>query len=170
MGVGERIRWFRKRKDLTQRELGLKVGFTNKTADLRIRQYETRLRNPKEDTIRDLAQVFEVAEEALAVPDIDSYIGLMHTLFALEDLYGLTIMKIDGQVCLRPDVNHPNYSLSLMEDLNAWYEVKEQRQNGIMRTEEYDRWRYTYPKERAADTKEVLDRSKAKLKFENNKE
>ena len=99
MGVGERIRWFRKRKDFTQRELGLKVGFTNKTADLRIRQYETGLRNPKEDTIKDLAQVFEVAEEALAVPDIDSYTGLMHTLFALEDLYGLTIMKIDGQVC-----------------------------------------------------------------------
>ena len=89
MAIGERIRWFRKRHGLTQRELGLKLGFTNKTADLRIRQYETGLRNPKEGTIKDLAQVFDVAEEALAVPDIDSYIGLMHTLFTLEDLYGL---------------------------------------------------------------------------------
>ena len=41
MAIGERIRWFRKRHGLTQRELGLKLGFTNKTADLRIRQYET---------------------------------------------------------------------------------------------------------------------------------
>lgn len=160
MGVGERIRWFRKRNDLTQRELGLKVGFTNKTADLRIRQYETGLRNPKEDTIKDLAQVFEVAEEALAVPDIDSYIGLMHTLFALEDLYGLTIMKIDGQVCLRPDVNHPNYSLSLAEDLNAWYEVKEKRLNGIIRMEEYDNWRYEYPKQKAIDAKDAIDKAR----------
>ena len=48
MAIGERIRWFRKRHGLTQRELGLKLGFTNKTADLRIRQYETGLRNPKE--------------------------------------------------------------------------------------------------------------------------
>ena len=47
MAIGERIRWFRKRHGLTQRELGLKLGFTNKTADLRIRQYETGLRNPK---------------------------------------------------------------------------------------------------------------------------
>ena len=160
MGVGERIRWFRKRKDFTQRELGLKVGFTNKTADLRIRQYETGLRNPKEDTIKDLAQVFEVAEEALAVPDIDSYTGLMHTLFALEDLYGLTIMKIDGQVCLRPDVNHPNYSLSLADDLNAWYEVKEKRLNGIIRMEEYDQWRYTYPRENVEAQKKRLDAHK----------
>lgn len=25
----------------------------------------------------------------LTVPDIDTYIGLMHTLFTLEDMYGL---------------------------------------------------------------------------------
>lgn len=157
MGVGERIRWFRKRKDFTQRELGLEVGFPDRSADLRIRQYETGLRNPKEDTVKDLARVFDVAEEALTVPDIDSYIGLMHTLFALEDLYGLTIMKIDGQVCLRPDVNHPNYSISLADDLNAWYEAKEKRLNGIIRMEEYDQWRYTYPREKVEVEKSNLD-------------
>ena len=32
----------------------------------------------------------ESQEQALDIPDIDSYIGLMHTLFALEDIYGLT--------------------------------------------------------------------------------
>lgn len=154
MGIGERIRWFRKKKGLTQRALGLKVGFTDKTADLRIRQYEIGLRSPKEDTIKDLAQVFDVAEEALAVPDIDHSIGLMHTLFTLEDRYGLTIMKIDGQVCLRPDVNHPNYSLSLADNLNAWYEVKEKRLNGIIRTEEYDHWKYSYPADKAEAQKD----------------
>jgi transcriptional regulator with XRE-family HTH domain len=160
MAIGERIRWFRKRHGLTQRELGLKLGFTNKTADLRIRQYETGLRNPKEGTIKDLAQVFDVAEEALSVPDIDSYIGLMHTLFTLEDMYGLTVIKIDDQVCLRPDVNHPNYSLSLAEDLNAWCEIKEKRMNGIIRFEEYDQWRYSYPKDKALSVKASIDDAK----------
>ena len=32
----------------------------------------------------------------MTVPDIDSDIGLMHTLFALEDIRGLTIGEIDG--------------------------------------------------------------------------
>ena len=160
MAIGERIRWFRKRHGLTQRELGLKLGFTNKTADLRIRQYETGLRNPKEGTIKDLAQAFDVAEEALSVPDIDSYVGLMHTLFTLEDMYGLTVINIDDQVCLRPDVNHPNYSLSLAEDLNAWCEIKEKRMNGIIRFEEYDQWRYSYPKDKALSVKASIDDAK----------
>ena len=114
----------------------------------------------KQGTIKDLAQVFDVAEEALSVPDIDSYVGLMHTLFTLEDMYGLTVIKIDDQVCLRPDVNHPNYSLSLAEDLNAWCEIKEKRMNGIIRFEEYDQWRYSYPKDKALSVKASIDDAK----------
>ena len=49
-----------------------------------------------------MANALEVAPQALAVPDIDSYIGLAHTLFALEDIYGLTVEKTpDGEVCLK---------------------------------------------------------------------
>jgi len=84
----------------------------------------------------------------------------MHTLFTLEDMYGLTVIKIDDQVCLRPDVNHPNYSLSLAEDLNAWCEIKEKRMNGIIRFEEYDQWRYSYPKDKALKVKASIDDAK----------
>ena len=160
MAIGERIRWFRKQHGLTQRELGLKLGFTNKTADLRIRQYETGLRNPKEGTIKDLAQVFDVAEEALAVPDIDSYVGLMHTLFTLEDLYGLTVTKLDGRICLMQNRDYPGYSLSLADDLNAWYETKDRWQSGIIRKEEYDQRRYRYPAAKASAIKKSLDKRK----------
>ena len=64
-------------------------------------QYETGSRTPKADITAALAQVLDVAPEALNVPDIDSYIGLMHTLFALEDIYGITVSEADGEVCLK---------------------------------------------------------------------
>lgn len=39
------------------------------------------------------------------MPDVPGhwtgYIGLMHTLFTLEDLYGLTVSEADGEVCLK---------------------------------------------------------------------
>ena len=57
-------------------------------------QYETGSRTPKADLTRTLAGFFEVSTDALTVPDIDSDIGLMHTLFALEDIRGLTIGEI----------------------------------------------------------------------------
>ena len=44
-----------------------------------------------------------MSPKALDLPDMDSYVDLTHTLFALEDMYGLQIGKIDGEVCLRLD-------------------------------------------------------------------
>ena len=41
-----------------------------------------------------LADTLDVSPQALAVPDIDSYIGLMHTLFTLEDRYVLPCLQV----------------------------------------------------------------------------
>lgn len=89
MAIGERIRFFRNLKGMTQKYLGIQVGFPEKTADIRMAQYESGSRTPKADLTNTLAQVFEVSPQALTVPDINSYNGLMHTLFTLEDLYDL---------------------------------------------------------------------------------
>ena len=48
------------------------VGFSEKTADIRMAQYEKGTRTPKEDLTRRLAEVLEVSPHALDVPDIDS--------------------------------------------------------------------------------------------------
>ena len=71
---------------------------------MRLAQYENGSRTPKADVTFALAQVLDVSPKALDVPDIDSYTGLMHTLFTLEDRYGLHIDEADGEVCLKVDV------------------------------------------------------------------
>ncbi len=88
---------------MTQKFLGLQVGFSERTADIRMAQYEAGTRTPKEDLTKALAHALDVSPDALTVPDIDTYIGLMHTLFALEDIYGLTIEKRDGEILMRID-------------------------------------------------------------------
>ena len=77
------------------------VGFPERSADVRLAQYETGSRKPKAELTAALTQALDVAPQALDIPDIDSQIGLMHTLFALEDIYGLTISETDGEVCLK---------------------------------------------------------------------
>ena len=49
MAIGERIRFFRNLRGMTQKLLGIQVGFPEKTADIRIAQYESGTRTPKED-------------------------------------------------------------------------------------------------------------------------
>ena len=47
MTLGERIKRIRTFRGLTQRELGLKLGYEERNADVRIAQYSPRYRFPK---------------------------------------------------------------------------------------------------------------------------
>ena len=146
MAIGERIRFFRNKKGVTQKYLGQVVGFPERSADVRMAQYETGSRTPKADLTRTLAGFFEISTDALTVPDIDSDIGLMHTLFALEDIRGLTIGEIDGEICLRLDKSRGKTYHSMLEMLSAWGEQAKKLEAGEITREDYDRWRYNYPK------------------------
>ena len=146
MAIGERIRFFRNLRGMTQKYLGMQVGFPEKTADIRMAQYESGSRTPKADLTESLAGVLGVSPLALSVPDIDSYLGLMHTLFTLEDRYGLTVEKTGNGVSLRVDPRKGKYAAELSEMLNAWAEQAEKYHNGDISRDDYDKWRYNYPK------------------------
>ena len=60
------------------------------------------------------ANAFEVSPSALTIPGMDADIGLMHTLFALEDLRGLTIGKLDGEFT-REDYDRWRYTYTEMK-------------------------------------------------------
>ena len=145
MAIGERISFFRNLRGMTQKYLGVRVGFPEKNADVRLAQYETGTRTPKADMTAALANILDVSPQALSVPDIDSYIGLMHTLFTLEDRYGLKVCECDGEVHLRVDVNHGKDAAELSKSLTAWREQAAKLEAGEISKEEYDRWRYRYP-------------------------
>lgn len=146
MAIGERIRFIRHLKGMTQKWLGIAVGFPEKTADIRLAQYEAGTRSPKADLTSKLAKVLEVSPEALAVPNIDSYTGVAHALFALEDIYGLRIDDIDGQLVLKLNKNMGNTYLSMFDIFLAWNDASKKYANGEMTKEQYDNWRYNYPK------------------------
>lgn len=145
MAIGERIHFFRTLRGMTQKYLGTIIGFSENTADVRVAQYELGTRTPKADLTVALANALDVSPQALDVPDIDSYIGLMHTLFALEDIYGLTIGEDDGEICLKVDKSKGRNSYDLLTMLAAWREQAAKLSAGEINREEYDKWRYRYP-------------------------
>lgn len=146
MAIGERIRFFRNLRGMTQKYLGQMVGFPEKTADIRMAQYESGSRSPKAELTENLAGALGVSSLALSVPDIDSYLGLMHTLFTLEDRYGLTVETGETGVSLRVEPRKGKDAAELSEMLTAWAEQAEKYRNGKINREDYDKWRYNYPK------------------------
>lgn len=161
MAIGERIRFIRNLRGMTQKYLGMAIGFDEKTADVRMAQYESGTRTPKEKLVSDLANAMDVSPKALDVPEIDSHIGLMHTLFALEDLYGLKINSIDGKLCLTLDKTNGSTYLSMFDMLSAWQHEAEKLKAGTITKEEYDTWRYNYPRIEAERFKAELDALRA---------
>lgn len=164
MAIGERIRYFRNLRGMTQKYLGMRVGFPERTADIRMAQYEAGTRTPKADLVEALAYVLDVSPQALTVPDIDTDYGLMHTLFALEDRRGLRIGEIDGEICLRLDKSDWNKFHSMFDMWNAWRKEAAKLEAGEITREEYDHWRYTYPRVEAERTKAALDELRERKK------
>ena len=166
MAIGERIRFFRNLKGMTQKFLGVKIGFPEKAADVRLAQYETGSRTPKPELTNALANALGVSAMALNIPDIDSEVGLMHTLFALEDIYGFKIDKLNGEVCIKLDKDKGTSYISLLERFTAWQKEAQKYRNGEISKEEYDRWRYTYPEVEVQRTRDALDKIRAEKKTE----
>lgn len=146
MAIGERIRFIRNLRGMTQKYLGIKAGFDEKTADIRMAQYESGTRSPKADMTNSIAGVLEVSPLALSVPDIDSEQGLLHTLFALEDLYGIKIEQDENNISLTLDGGKPTTNQSVFGMLSAWAEQAEKYRLGEITKDQYDDWRYNYPK------------------------
>lgn len=149
MAIGERIRFIRNLRGMTQKFLGLRVGFSEQTADIRMAQYESGSRIPKADLVARLADALDVSTEALNVPNIDSYTGIMHTLFALEDLYGFKIDRLDGEICIRINRQNGSNFAQTTGLLEPWEEMTQKYRNGEISREDYDQWRYRYPRSEA---------------------
>ena len=89
LNTGMRIRHFRVLRGMTQKALGMAVGFPQDNADVRIAQYESGTRTPKRNLLYQMAKALGVSPSALAVPHIKSSEELRCLLIALEDECGI---------------------------------------------------------------------------------
>ena len=146
MATGERIRFFRSLRGMTQKVLGMMLGFPESSADVRLAQYESEDRTPKAELTSALADALDVSPKAIRVPDIDTMDGLMHALFTLEDRSLIQIYDADGLICIRPALFEGGVQAAdLDQRLRAWQEQSSKLQSGESTKEDYDRWRYHYP-------------------------
>ena len=144
MTLGSRIKDFRRRTGMTQRELGIAVGFSPFTADVRIAQYENGSRKPKPGILGNLATVFGISTAAMNVPNIENKATLMQTLFALEDRYKLKPISIYGETFLCVDALNRYDGEGLNALLDEWQQQLAKLERDEITQTEYDHWRYNF--------------------------
>lgn len=94
MSLGSNLKTIRLFRNKTLKELGQILGFSTSSADVRISQYESDKKKPRENVIENLAYKLDVSPQAIDIPDIETYIGAIYTLFQLERSYGLKIDEL----------------------------------------------------------------------------
>ena len=144
MNIGERIKRIRTLRGMTQKDLGIALGFPERSADVRVAQYESGSRTPKEDVIQEMAKVLKVKPKAIADPDYNTYIGLMYMFFDLEETYGIHVDEIDGELCLRLDRSRKDYT-ELFDMLLKWNEARKNGQADFDSAAAYEEWKLHYP-------------------------
>ena len=145
MAIGERIRFIRKKHNMTQKYLGLRLGFSEKSADSRVAQYENGRREPKMDILEQIADILDVSTLALNCPKINNEKEVMHTLFAIEDLYGLSVFFENERVCLKLERCENYNGVEMQLYLTQWMMKKNELRDGKITQEEYDNWKYNFP-------------------------
>lgn len=146
--IGERIGFFRRLHNYTQKELGKLLGFSDKTCDVRVAQYESGDRVPKEEMLKKIAAIFGISPYALNIPNIRTWASRMHIFFAMEDKYGAEIKKIDNEYYLRIEKTYPEHqTITGVRNavLQEWVDMYSALQKGAISKAEYDSWRYNYP-------------------------
>ena len=161
LAIGDRIKRTRLFRGLTQKEFGRQVGFDEKTADVRIAQYESGVRTPKEDMLRTMAEVLDVNYRSLYEPTLYAAEDLMFTLFELDEHYDIELHEI-------PDPKYPKkkhiavqfHSNVLDSFLIEWLQRKKDLADDTISKDEYTEWKLNWP-----DTTDDCGKHKPKKKW-----
>ena len=143
--IGDKIKRIRKFRGITQKELGIAVGFDEKSADVRIAQYETGTRTPKQDLVEKIAEVLDVNPLYINNPEILGAENIMLLLFELDEHYPITI-----QDCKDEDGNNRKGvcfgSILITDFLSEWQQRKKDLADGKISKAEYTEWKLGHPK------------------------
>jgi len=144
MTLGEKIKHGRIVSSLTQKGLGVAVGLNEKTAGVRIAQYESGTRTPKEDVLRKIADVLSMnyyflagSVDALNTPlEVYGRECLIELLFDLDRYYGIDIHSLpeSNRMSIRIDDSIIN---RFLED---WRGYKAKLANGDIDEGQYEAW------------------------------
>jgi len=149
MAVGDRIKRVRNFRGMTQRELGVAIGFDFKTADVRIAQYESGTRTPKEDTLRKISEALDVNYRALYEPTLYAAEDIMYTLFELDEHYGnLTLYDVEDTSDRFDIRKHKavSFNVHLLDMFMAeWQQRKKDLADGVISKAEYMEWKLNWP-------------------------
>lgn len=143
MNIGERIRFVRKLKKMTQLELAEKAGLGNDdNARTRISQYENGIRTPKEETLEKISEALGVTSLYLSTKEKSDAYFYTNLIFDIgNEEPNVTIVEKDGKYLLEVK----DYE-SMKKIIDDYLEKKNEFKENKISEEDYQMWMINYTK------------------------
>lgn len=134
MDLAKKIRKYREFRGMTQRELGESCGFPTKSADSRIREFESGKTCPKQEILQKIADALNVSILDFLDIKLDRPADLLQILFTLEKQYGVIPQETE---------NYPT-SLAVTEQpfeeiIHLWAIFREMYDSKAISRDEYEK-------------------------------
>lgn len=136
MADGSRIREFRTRRGLLQRELAEMAGVTESA----VRNYELGLRTLRPQQLEALARTLGVALDTLTDYGVETSRNALEVLFRLEEGFGARPEADVGGARVAVDPAAPG-AQKLDAAVRAWAAMRARRDSGEVSEEEYLDWK-----------------------------
>lgn len=163
MLIGERIKRIRSFRGLTQAEFGIALGFDPKNAAVRVAQYESNYRAPKEDMINQMADILQANPAMIRSYSDISEDSIFVSLFWLEEEKDYDIMNLTQltDVYSEEEVKQTYNETTCVSTISPislffndekmnihmyqWYQQKQKLAFGEITSDEYFEWKITWP-------------------------
>ena len=167
MILGERIKRIRTFRGLTQRELGLKLGYEERNADVRVAQYESGYRVPKKDTLMEIARILNVNYINFITEAPGCAEDIMQTFFWLDEnnrntFHLFQLVRNPGRAGAADDTSvryndgddwpaHPPVGMYFQyglvdEFMREWLLRQQELHAGEITRDEYFEWKLNWPR------------------------
>lgn len=166
--IGGKIKRYRELRGWSQQELGIRCGFSDSSADVRIAQYERNKKIPREKALKEITTALRIDECALFDADMLSYNMMFHTLFDIEDFHGLHPVRKDDGFYLEFSGSTISGQYIAKQDyddfLEKWYEMRQKctpndsdsPEERSAKEADYTLWKGSYPDKTARETAEKM--------------
>ncbi len=172
MNFGSLLKLFRNLRGYTQAELGEKVGLN----DVRIRQYESGARTPREDVRKSLAEALEIKDFYLETGGLpEGFEEAMYSLFKLDSSFPIKIKEVEiqetgkrGNVYTKTEYVmyfQDEAAASMSSFLPAWKKMRDAYDNEEITKEEYEDWKANWPSSTNADYEGHIRNKKKNYKY-----
>ena len=138
--AAKRIKFYRKLRKLTQKQLGELSGLREPA----IRNYELANRTPDAETLKKITDALGVDYYAVAEPNLAVSSSVLHTLFKLESMFNLQPVEIDGRVYLDFAPKNPESKGEFQNNMVEWLDQREKLLSGEITKEEFVFWDAPY--------------------------